>query len=234
MPLGIRARGVFIDGRPRSDGRDGEAEILEVRPLIALGVVNGEPEVRVGDDNVRDIVGLELKPWFFRVGLSAPTSRSREFNCCAVIVMYLDAREPSVIFSVRVSVVGLEVGVLNGLERRLPMVLGVIRPFNIALVERLPTDGVTLPLEKEADGVREVEKIDGVVLPEFAGVDLPPREEATDEGRGTTLGPTVGADSFVVATNTPHLFEHEKYCFLSGERSALSMILKGNDRWSSN
>ena len=215
MPLGIRARGVFIDGRPRSDGRDGEAAILEARPLIALGVVNGEPDVRVGDDNVRDIVGLEAKTWVFRVGLSAPTSRSREFNCCAVIVIYLDAREPSVIFSVRETVVvGLLVGVLNGLGRKFPMVLGVIRPFGIVLVERPPIDGVTLPLEKEADGVRVVEKFDGVVLPEFAGVDLPPLEDTTDEGRGPAPGPTVGGDSFVVATKTPHLLGHEKYCFL--------------------
>ena len=50
---------------------------------------------------------------------------------------------------------------------------GVIRPL---------VEGVTLPLEKVADGVRDEEN-EGVTLPDNARVVLPPQEEATDGGR---------------------------------------------------
>lgn len=50
-------------------------------------------------------------------------------------------------------------------------------------VTRPPIEGVALPFGNEAEGVRETVKIDGVVLPEVAGVVLPPFEEATEEGR---------------------------------------------------
>lgn len=46
------------------------------------------------------------------------------------------------------------------------------------------------------------------------GVVLPPRDDATEEGRCIAPGPTVGGESLVVATKTPHFSEHEKYCFL--------------------
>lgn len=225
IPLGMRARGVFIDVRLIRDGKDGEA-VIETRPLIALGVEKGDPELRVGDDNVREMEGLPrpILSLLFRVGLSAPTSRSRELSCWAVIVMYLEARDPAVIFSVREVPIGFGVGVLNGLGRIVPieLELGVDRPFVIEEVARFPAEGVALPFEYEADGVRDVEeKKDGVILPELAGVVLPPLEDATEEGRGTAPGPTVGADNFVDATNTPHLSGHEKYCFL-GEGDSVS------------
>jgi hypothetical protein len=130
-------------------------------------------------------------------------------SCWAVIDKYLAALEPAVILSVREVVADLEVGVLDA--RRFvagvvtqPIVTGVVRPV----------EGVTLPLEKVADGVREAVKNDGVIRPELAGVILPPRADATDEGRCMAPGPTVGDESFVVAINTPQLSGHKKYRFL--------------------
>lgn len=38
----------------------------------------------------------------------------------------------------------------------------------------------------------------------------PPFEDATLEGRDVTPTPTVGADNFAAATNTPHLGGHTK------------------------
>ena len=107
----------------------------------------------------------------------------------------------------------MEVGVLNARRTFVAGVVpGVTQPF-VAGVMR-PVEGVTLPLEKVADGVREVVKKDGVIRPELAGVVLPSRVDATDEGRCTAPGPTVGNESFVVAMNTPQLSGHEKYCLL--------------------
>lgn len=124
-------------------------------------------------------------------------------------------------------VADLEVGVLKSLGRMLPMVLeGVILPLTNELGVRPPADGVILPLECEAEGVRGAEKTEGVILPELAGVARPPREDATEEGRGTAPGRTVGADSFEVATKTPHLSGHEKYCFLREGGSALVIMLR--------
>jgi len=51
----------------------------------------------------------------FGGGLSPPGSRSRELSCWAVIVIYLDAREPAVILSEREALFALETGVLKGL-----------------------------------------------------------------------------------------------------------------------
>jgi hypothetical protein len=70
--------------------------------------------------------------------------------------------------------------------------------------------GVTRPLEygvyrAECDGVTCPEEYEGVT-----GVMRPPPEEATLEGRDITLIPTVGAESFAAATNTPHLGGHTK------------------------
>ena len=149
--------------------------------------------------------------WFLPptgTGLSALSFRCLELSCCAVIDIYLAALEPAVILSVREVVVDLEVGVLN--TRR--TFVAVTQSFVAGVVR--PVEGVTLPLEKLADGVREVVTKDGVTRPELAGVVLPPRVDATDEGRGMAPGPTVGDESFVVAMNTPQLSGHEKYCFL--------------------
>ena len=95
-----------------------------------------------------------------------------------------------------------EAGVVPGVTQ--PLVAGVVRPV----------EGVTLPLKKVADGVREVEKNEGVIRPELAGVILPPRADVTDDGRCMAPGPTVGDESFVVAMKTPQLSVHEKYRFL--------------------
>jgi len=61
--------------------------------------------------------------------------------------------------------------------------LGVTLPLAREGVARPPIEDVALPFESEAEGVREVDKVDGVVLPKVAGVVLPPFDEATDEGR---------------------------------------------------
>ena len=145
-------------------------------------------------------------------GLSALSFRFLELSCWAVIDIYLAALEPAVILSVREVVVDLEVGVLDARRTFVAGVVpGVTQPLIAGVVR--PVEGVTLPLEKVADGVREVAKNDGVIRPELAGVILP-RVDATDEGRCMAPGPTVGDDSFVVAMNTPQLSGHKKYCFL--------------------
>jgi len=69
-----------------------------------------------------------------------------------------------------------------------------------------PNEGVTLPLEP--DGVTRPLCIDV----EKDGVARPPREEATEDGRCVAPTPTVGAESLVVATKTPQLGGHVKYC----------------------
>ena len=109
--------------------------------------------------------------------------------------------------------VDLEVGALNARRTFVAGVVpGVAQPLVAGVVR--PVEGVTFPLEKVADGVREVVKNDGVIRPELTGVILPPRADATDEGLCMAPGPTVGNESFVVAMNTPQLSGHEKYCFL--------------------
>jgi hypothetical protein len=85
-------------------------------------------------------------------------------------------------------------------------------------------EGVTRPLRKEAEGVLGIEN-DGVVLPLNAGVVLPPRDDATDDGR-TAPGPTVGGESFVVATKTPHFSGHEKYCLLENNINIMDLGLE--------
>jgi hypothetical protein len=118
--------------------------------------------------------------------------------------IYFAARDPAVILSVRETPFGVfGVGVLNGLL--------VVRPVPGVVLPAVD-EGVTRPLRKEVEGVLGIEK-DGVVLPVSAGVVLPPRDDATDDGR-TAPGPTVGGESLVVATKTPHFSGHEKYCLL--------------------
>jgi len=83
-----------------------------------------------------------------------------------------------------------------------------------------PNEGVTLPLEP--DGVTRPLCIDV----ETDGVARPPREEATEDGRWIAPAPTVGAESLVVATKTPQLGGHVKYCLLL--RAAKSLVRR---RW---
>ena len=149
----------------------------------------------------------------FSTGLLALSFGSLELSCWAVIDIYLAALEPAVILPVRKVVFDLKVGVLNA--RRI-FIAGVVPGVTQSVVAGVvrPVEGVALPLGKVADG-REVVKNDGVIRPELAGVILPPRVDATDEGRCIAPGPTVGDESFVVAMNTPQLSGHEKYCFLS-------------------
>lgn len=179
----MRARGVFIDGRFLVD-KVGEPPVFDGRIFPALGVENGDPEVRDGDDRVRDIVGLfnespELS--LLRVEISG-LGLSRELSCWAVMVMYLEARDPAVILSERGVPLGLDIGVLKSLCPD-NTELGVILPVEFEGVTRPPVDGVTLPLEKDAEGVREP-KNEGVILPELTFEDFcPPLEDATDDGR---------------------------------------------------
>jgi hypothetical protein len=48
----------------------------------------------------------------------------------------------------------------------------------------------------------------GVIRPESEVPARSPREEATEEGLETAPGPTVGGESFVLDTKTPHLGGH--------------------------
>jgi hypothetical protein len=130
-------------------------------------------------------------------------------SCLAVIEAYLEALDPAVILFVSEVGIGLAVGVsLAALAKRSRACLaagvsgpreGVLRPA-----------GVTLPFESDTSGVlvpRELVELEGVNRPDKEGVTRPPLEEATDGGRP---GTTVGADSLVVATKTPHLSGQEK------------------------
>lgn len=145
---------------------------------------------RVGDDSVCSVKGLLAAkpepPLFLYASISLLVSGSFEVeeSCLAVMEIYLDAREPAVILSERDMLVDLFDGVLNG--RCIEMELGVTLPLENEGVTRPPEEGVILPFENEADGVRDAENTEGVVLPEVdtvAGVILPPLEDATDEGR---------------------------------------------------
>lgn len=101
---------------------------------------------------------------------------------------------------------------------------------------RPPLEGVVRPVEVDAEGViRELVlndmEVEGVFLPDTEGVARPPRDDATDDGRGTAPGPTVGAESFVVAMKTPQLGGHEKYCLLerTDEPKVQRRVKKGDE-----
>lgn len=106
------------------------------------------------------------------------------------MLRYLDAIEPLVIFCSRPlafprpSVVGFFAADLDNSFKRGRGACVVLG------VIRPRCEGVTRPLD---------------------GVIRPPRDEATEDGR---LLPTVGADSFVVETKTPHFGGQVKYCLL--------------------
>lgn len=152
-----------------------------------------------------------------RVGLL--DAASRELSCLAVIDIYLDAREPAVIFSVR-----KEARVLEGTSER--EACGV----DIAPTRAEGVTGVTLPLfegvirpldiDDDDDVMRDPDfnnvLVDGVICPDIdiAGVTRPPRADATEDGRGIAPGPTVGGESLTMETKTPQFSGHGKYCFL--------------------
>lgn len=76
-------------------------------------------------------------------------------------------------------------------------------------------EGVTRPFVRE--GVTRPLKMLGVMRPEKDGVirpDIDARVDATEDGRENAPGPTVGGESFVTATKTPHLGGQTKYRFL--------------------
>lgn len=142
-------------------------------------------------------------------------------NCLAVIETYLDAREPLVILSDSGAVLLLAVGVvccLASARIRAARAAGVSGPWRLEGVVR--PAGVTRPLDTEIEGAARVVpliEVEGVTRPEREGVTRPPpppREEATDEGRMYAPGPTVGAESLLVATKTPHLSGQAKYALL--------------------
>lgn len=101
---------------------------------------------------------------------------------------------------------GVLEGVLEGSRYRAAGVVpGVTLPGTEGVRRPVDAEGVIRPLDRDTDGV--------ILPPRFAdteGVIRPLREDATDDGRF----PTVGGDSFVVATNTPHWGGQVKYCFL--------------------
>lgn len=132
-------------------------------------------------------------------------------NCLAVMPTYLLARLPAVILLIAAEDASSKRGGGGGLEfegRFAPSV-----PLFADGVTKL--DGVTRPFVRE--GVTRPLKILGVMRPEKDGVirpDIEARFDATDEGREKAPGPTVGGDSFVTATKTPHLGGQSKYRLL--------------------
>jgi len=202
MELGIRARGVVPDGgrplpNPRPDSFD------DVR---AFGVVNGE---RVGEVPIMDVFGDE------RAGLLLGEPRlTREFaRSFAVKAASFDARDTGAT---------LDGDGPGGLFASLGFAAGVVAVLlvgrNDGVTRPVPAPGVTRPLEYDEEEVRDEWNVEvwdaegvrpayeGVILPEdMAGVTLPLRLVVTDGGR-----PTVGGDSFVTATKTPHAGRHAK------------------------
>lgn len=75
-------------------------------------------------------------------------------------------------------------------------------------------DGVILPVDAGIRDVDVVVDIEGVTLPDIAGVMRPPRIDVTDAGLCIIPTPAVGGESFTVATKTPQFSGHVKYCFL--------------------
>lgn len=215
--LGIRARGVFRDPEDRILLGVGKLP-QPARPFRPdFGVANGElMEVvlrrsREGADN--DLVGLSISKER-RDGL--PIAVLRELSCFAVIDMYLEALDPGVNFSVvGTGTSGLtEVNLARGRRPRAAGVVpGVTRPVEREGVVRPVFEGVTRPLDDDSDvrGPTFDEDAEGVIRPESAGVVHLPRDEATEEGRGTAPIPTVGAESLVTETKTPQCSGHEKY-----------------------
>ena len=197
MALGTRPRGVPI---PLADIR-------------GLGVEYGDEVLRDGDDNPEETrVGDECCCAEVCEGVSVPFM---VLSCLAVMSTYLEAREPDVILSARETVFAA-VGVVALLDlarvrRRAARAAGVSADG----VARF-ADGVTRPL---IAGVARafLKDVDGVIRPERDGVIRPLRDEATEDGRCTTPGPTVGRDSFIVATKTPHLSGQMKYTLLGSQ-----------------
>lgn len=139
---------------------------------------------------------------------------SREDSWRAVMPTYLLARLPAVILLMAAVEGVLMAGgggcrgvVLEGIRGAAE---GVENPkLEEGVIRPLESEGVTRPLGREGvirplyiDGVARPVK-DGVIRPEIDALD-----DATDEGRDWAPGPTVGGDSFAVATNTPHFGGH--------------------------
>jgi len=195
--LGTRARGVLTEGR-FLDGKPVFPAVDVLPPNEGLGVVNGDPEERVGDESIRDPCegeedGKEEEEEggraglgdsrFFPVGLSI-FRESRELSCCAVIDIYFAALDPAVILSAKETSIPLEVTGLNTFLVRAfaaGVVAEVPRPFVLDGVNLPLAEGVARPFANEADGVLEAEGNEGVTLPDSAGV-IRPLEDATDEG----------------------------------------------------
>ena len=199
IALGIRARGVFIDGRDLEGVVDVEGmpmPIPEVLPLPGgLGVLNGD-DGWVGDEREVEVkapilVGL-LVPKGLLEGL--PGAGTRDSSCLAVMPTYFEARDPGVMIPVVVFVPG-RTGVIAScaVGGRLLVVgsatPGVLRPADADGVTRpLLIEGVTRPLPKVCEGVfrplDNAPEAEGVTLPdcENDGVARPLRVDATDDG----------------------------------------------------
>lgn len=96
---------MFIEIGPLFVGNVGERSPATDDLPAALGVVNGDPGRRDGDDRDPEIGGLNrvdgTSALLCCVRLSVGRFGSLVLSCRAVIVMYFDAREPAVILSER-------------------------------------------------------------------------------------------------------------------------------------
>lgn len=128
--LGIRARGVLIDGRPIAEEPDADTR----PPRLGFGVLNGDPGGRVGEEVVREIREGEGR---VRAGLAGsrprregvPEAASRELSCLAVMETYLDARDPAVSLSVNETGLALAgLARVRARARAAGVVPGVARP----------------------------------------------------------------------------------------------------------
>ena len=154
--------------------------MLGIRPLRpGLGVENGELEGREGEETVREIdkdgEKLELGWLTSLLVFSFP-----ELNCAAVIFAYLAALDPGVILSGRFFASSIcpeaKFEVLMDFTGVTP---GVVLPFILDGVIQ-PLRGVTRPLERGNEGIREASE--GVIRPEN---DVRPLfEEETEGARG--------------------------------------------------
>lgn len=218
FPLWSRS---FAD-RPADTEREGDigtggggiATALGIRALgvpgpadsgpLGFGVENGE---RLGEGIPREIEPgdaslLSGVPWIV-------------LSCFAVIPAYLDARVPGVgVLTAEDTGTAIR---LPGVRRRAERAVGVsevedpgvILPLLLAGVVR--PEGVILPLLRLGLELVDRKPADGVTRPFVSdGVTLPP---ITDGGR------CAGAESFVVAMNTPHFGGQVKYCFPPTEPS---------------
>jgi hypothetical protein len=149
---------------------------------------------------------------------------SRELSCLAVIKTYFDALDPAVILFDRVDVPALVDFPRGRFARAAGVVPGVTLPEDREEVDLPLLDGVIRPEDPDIQETEIAEDEDGVIRPDMAGVTRPPRIEVTDAGRCI---PTVGGESFIVATKTPQFSGHVKYWFLKHKEVSMVGMVSG-------